>query len=83
MLKPKAILMLLLAAPVFLSGCFVVRPPCVMDDDLEHCRTLALAPEENQCQNPECRAPLSTDTAAAGRRREPAPRLGLVAGGSD
>ncbi|HEX3724722.1 MAG TPA: TolC family protein [Pirellulales bacterium] len=44
MLKRQAPLKLLLALPVFLSGCFVIRQPCVPDKDLEHYRTLAMAP---------------------------------------
>ena len=57
----KPLMRLLLAAPVLMSGCFVLRPPCVMDDEIEHCRTLALAPLPSECPSAECRAPLSTE----------------------
>ncbi len=57
----KPLMRLLLAAPVLMSGCFVLRPPCVMDDEIEHCRTLAAAPLPSECPTAECRAPLSTE----------------------
>ncbi len=61
MVKTKALVTLLLAAPVLFSGCFVTHPPCVLNDDLEHCRTLASAPVPTNCAVAECRAPLSTE----------------------
>jgi len=73
MFNTKPLLRLLLAAPVLLSGCLVVRPPCVMDDDIERCRTLARAPSPTDCGDVECRAPLSTDTPLLIDANAPAP----------
>jgi outer membrane protein TolC len=53
--------LLVWAAPVFLSGCLVVHPPCELPDDVEHCRTLAMAPMASDCPTGECRAPLSVE----------------------
>lgn len=73
MLNTNLLLRLLLATPVFLSGCFVLRPPCVQDDDIEHCRTLALEKFPTDCTVAECRAPLSTEAPLLIDASGPAP----------
>lgn len=52
---------LLLATSVFLTGCFVVHPPCVEDDDTAHYRTVATVPVEPVCEGAETRPPLSIE----------------------
>jgi outer membrane protein TolC len=61
MLKSQTPNVLLLAASVILSGCFVIHPPCVADKDTEHFRTLAVTPMTADHEaNPPGHAPLST-----------------------
>ncbi len=75
--KPLAPIVLMLAASVFLSGCFVTRPKFVMDEDLEHYRTLASSPEPHLTDDVPGHAALSTQAPLVVDEASPPPAWDL------
>jgi hypothetical protein len=62
MLKLQALVTLLLAASVILSGCFVTHPKCVADKELDHYRTVATVATAAIGPDAPGHLPVSTDS---------------------